>query len=309
MRARAWSVISAVNLVIGARDGDYQSIVEEAMGNSNQICEQIEKDLRRTFPSHYLFHSQKEEDDLMNSSFICEDLDPDGVESLRRILNAYALYDEEIGYCQGMNFIAATCLTFMPEEESFWLLVAIMNDDPYCMRELFTTDMAGSLETLFVADRLVQKLLPDLHQHLENEGINISMFATQWLMTIFSSSFDFDLVSKVWDNFLVEGWKVVYRVFIAILASCEQDLLNLPFEHILTFLRDKLPSRIDGQTILSASLGVRLRSRHIRKYTKEFRMTQSQENFKSRRSSSGSSGVKKVKQRGKDLVQKLAVGS
>jgi hypothetical protein len=309
MRARAWSVISAVNLVIGARDGDYQSIVEEAMGNSNQICEQIEKDLRRTFPSHYLFHSQKEEDDLMNSSFICEDLDPDGVESLRRILNAYALYDEEIGYCQGMNFIAATCLTFMPEEESFWLLVAIMNDDPYCMRELFTTDMAGSLETLFVADRLVQKLLPDLHQHLENEGINISMFATQWLMTIFSSSFDFDLVSKVWDNFLVEGWKVVYRVFIAILASCEQDLLNLPFEHILTFLRDKLPSRIDGQTILSASLGVRLRSRHIRKYTKEFRMTQSQENFKSRRSSSGSSGVKKVKQRGKDLVQKLTVGS
>ncbi len=309
MRARAWSVISAVNLVIGARDGDYQSIVEEAMGNSNQICEQIEKDLRRTFPSHYLFHSQTEEDDLMNSSFICEDLDPDGVESLRRILNAYALYDDQIGYCQGMNFIAATCLTFLPEEESFWLLVAIMNDDPYCMRELFTTDMAGSLETLFVADRLVKKLLPDLHQHLENEGINISMFATQWLMTIFSSSFDFDLVSKVWDNFLVEGWKVVYRVFIAILASCEQDLLNLPFEHILTFLRDKLPSRIDGQTILSASLGVRLRSRHIRKYTKEFRMMQSQENFKSRRSSSGSSGVKNAKQRGKDLVRKLTVGS
>ena len=199
-------------------------------------------------------------------------------------------------------------LTFLPEEESFWLLVAIMNDDPYCMRELFTTDMSGSLETLFVADRLVKKLLPDLHQHLESEGINISMFATQWLMTIFSSSFDFDLVSKVWDNFLVEGWKVVYRVFIAILGSCEQDLLNLQFEHILTFLRDKLPSRIDGQNILSASLGVRLRSRHIRKYTKEFRMMQSNENFKSR-SSSGSSGVKKVKQRGIDLVKKLNVGS
>ena len=117
------------------------------------------------------------------------------------------------------------------------------------------------------------------------------------------------IASKVWDNFLVEGWKVVYRVFIAILASCEQDLLNLQFEHVLSFLRDKLPSRIDGQTILSASLGVRLRSRHIRKYTKEFRTMQSQENFKSRRSSSGSSGVKNVKQRGKDLVRKLTVGS
>ena len=313
MRARAWSVISAVNLVISARDGDYQQLVEEATllmeGKNDKNAAQIEKDLRRTFPSHYLFHSHKEQEDLMNSSsFMCEDFSADGIDALRRILKAYALYDDEIGYCQGMNFIAAMFLTFLPEEESFWLLVAIMNDDPYSIRDLFTKDMSGSLETLFVADRLVQKLLPDLHQHLENEGINISMFATQWLMTIFSSSFPFDLVSRVWDSFLVEGWKVVYRVFIAILGSCEQELLNLSFEHILTFLRDKLPSKVDGQAILAASLEVRLRSKHIRKYTKKFRTMQSKENLK-KQGSAGSSGAKYVKQRGKKLVQKLTTGS
>ena len=46
-----------------------------------------------------------------------------GQASLRRVLKAYSVYDREIGYCQGMNFIAGMFLTLMPEEESFWLLV------------------------------------------------------------------------------------------------------------------------------------------------------------------------------------------
>lgn len=310
IRGRAWSIISAVNTVMDARDGDYQDIVEEATqrmeSKEDTNASQIERDLRRTFPKHYLFHSNFEEEDMMNSSAIlCEEFTPDGIEALRRILYAYSIYDEEIGYCQGMNFIAAMFLTFLPEEESFWLLVAIMNDDPYRMRELFTKDMSGSLETLFVADKLVQKMLPNLHQHLNNEGINISMYACQWLMTLFSSNFNFDLVSKVWDNFLVEGWKVVYRVFIAILASSEQALLNLSFEQILTFLRDKLPRRVDGQTIMEASLEIRLRSKHIRKYTKEFRLQQSNENLH-KKGSSGSTGENSVQHRRKKFVQKLS---
>ena len=46
-----------------------------------------------------------------------------GQASLRRVLKAYSVYDRDIGYCQGMNFIAGMFLTLMPEEEAFWLLV------------------------------------------------------------------------------------------------------------------------------------------------------------------------------------------
>ncbi len=78
--------------------------------------------------------------------------DSSGPAALRRILYAYSVYDSEVvspiyfaclihlwksvqwtflfihyhglkGYCQGMNFIAAMFLTFLPEEESFWMLV------------------------------------------------------------------------------------------------------------------------------------------------------------------------------------------
>ena len=46
-----------------------------------------------------------------------------GQAALRRVLRAYSMYDGEVGYCQGMNFIAAMFLTILTEEEAFWLLV------------------------------------------------------------------------------------------------------------------------------------------------------------------------------------------
>jgi hypothetical protein len=48
---------------------------------------------------------------------------PGGQAALRRVLRAYSYYDPEVGYCQGMNFIAGMFLTVMSEEDAFWLLV------------------------------------------------------------------------------------------------------------------------------------------------------------------------------------------
>lgn len=50
-----------------------------------------------------------------------------GQAALRRVLRAYSYHDREVGYCQGMNFIAGMFLTIMPEEEAFWLLVCKYN--------------------------------------------------------------------------------------------------------------------------------------------------------------------------------------
>jgi len=177
-----------------------------------------------------------------------------------------------VGYCQGMNFIAAMFLTFLSEEESFWLLVAVMNDEPYSMRNLFAEDMAGVKETLFVADKILQKFLPKLHKHMVQEDVDLSMFATRWFMTIFTSVFPFSLVSRVWDVYLVEGWKVVYRVMVCLLGHAQLDLMDLDMEDILTYLRDEFPSKIKGPSILRESLKVPLRHRHIRKYTNEWRV-------------------------------------
>lgn len=50
-------------------------------------------------------------------------LTPGGQAALRRVLRAYSYHDRDVGYCQGMNFIAGMFLTQLSEEEAFWLLV------------------------------------------------------------------------------------------------------------------------------------------------------------------------------------------
>lgn len=67
---------------------------------------QIEKDLPRTFPGHSRIHKPV----------------------LRRILAAYAMHKADIGYCQGMNFIAAVLSMFLSEEDAFYGLAAIVEE-------------------------------------------------------------------------------------------------------------------------------------------------------------------------------------
>ena len=51
------------------------------------------------------------------------------------IWQAYSIFDEEIGYVQGLSFITAVLLLHLPEESAFVLFVHIMHN--YGLRELF----------------------------------------------------------------------------------------------------------------------------------------------------------------------------
>ena len=76
----------------------------------NPSAKQIELDLLRTLPKNKHFES----------------LESDGTSRLRRVLTAFSYHNQAVGYCQGLNRLAAVALLFMPEEDAFWCLVAIV---------------------------------------------------------------------------------------------------------------------------------------------------------------------------------------
>ncbi|KAL7561705.1 hypothetical protein ACA910_016467 [Epithemia clementina (nom. ined.)] len=192
-----------------------------------------------------------------------------GQASLRRVLKAYSVYDREIGYCQGMNFVAGMFLTLMPEEEAFWLLVSVMNEEPCRMRGLFGEGMRETHLVLHVAERLIQMHLPKVYKQLDKENIHITMFATQWLLTQYTSSFRFDLVLRVWDAFLGEGWKITYRVMLALLKIHEAQILQSSFEDVLALVRE-LPDRVSGNTVIETALEIPLKRQTIQKLEMEW---------------------------------------
>lgn len=192
-----------------------------------------------------------------------------GQASLRRVLRAYNAYDPEVGYCQGMNFIAGMFITYMSEEEAYWLLVNIMNDAPCRMKGLFGEGMKEAHQVLYVAEKLIAQFNPKLSKHFDKEGIHITMFATQWLLTMYTSSFPFHFVTRVWDCFLSEGWKVAYRVMLALLERASPILMKLRFEDILEYFKE-LPTFVDGDTVLEHAFKIPLKKKHIEKYAKEW---------------------------------------
>ena len=73
----------------------------------------ILKDLDRTYPNQSLFKTKY----------------GSGQRSLYRVLCSYSKYNKEIGYVQGMGFIAAVLLIlliYMDEESTFFILESLM---------------------------------------------------------------------------------------------------------------------------------------------------------------------------------------
>jgi hypothetical protein len=44
------------------------------------------------------------------------------------VLSAYSVFNPDVGYCQGMNFVAALMLLTASEEDVFWMLVVLVGD-------------------------------------------------------------------------------------------------------------------------------------------------------------------------------------
>mmetsp|Transcript_21006 Transcript_21006/g.26574 ORF Transcript_21006/g.26574 Transcript_21006/m.26574 type:complete len:104 (+) Transcript_21006:1322-1633(+) len=88
-------------IAVEGRDNELYHRLLKQQTWEQQTKEQIEKDIHRTMPGHILFQEAAQ-----------------GRQMLTNVLLAYSMYNPEVGYCQGMGFITAMFLMYMPEEVS-----------------------------------------------------------------------------------------------------------------------------------------------------------------------------------------------
>eukprot|EP01064_Diplonema_japonicum_P014751 TRINITY_DN2244_c0_g2_i1.p1 TRINITY_DN2244_c0_g2~~TRINITY_DN2244_c0_g2_i1.p1 ORF type:complete len:342 (+),score=37.38 TRINITY_DN2244_c0_g2_i1:89-1114(+) len=218
------------------------------------LAEIIKRDLGRTFPTHALFLGT----------------DSVGQKSLYSLLKAYAIYDPKIGYCQGMGFIAATLLTQMKEEEAFWCFVLLMKRQKYELGDMYLPGFPKVQEAFEILQILIEAFSPPLAEHFRAEGINTNYFASQWFMTLFVYLFPFKLLLRVWDIFLLEGWKLVFRVAMSLLLSAETELLELKMEGILPKLKT-LHENKDPSVLIAEACKIKITNRELRLLAKRIR--------------------------------------
>uniref|UniRef100_A0A182NKJ8 Rab-GAP TBC domain-containing protein n=1 Tax=Anopheles dirus TaxID=7168 RepID=A0A182NKJ8_9DIPT len=214
----------------------------------------IQRDINRTFPAHKFF---KENGGT-------------GQENLYKVSKAYAVYDTEVGYCQGLSFIAASLLLHMPEEEAFCVLVALMYN--YGLRDMYKMGFESLYLRLYQLNRLMKDQLPDLYEHFVQMGVESHMFASQWFLTLFTARFPLYFVFYILDVFLLDGIPVLFQVALTLLNVCRKDLLELDFEGILKYFRVTLPKKCRSETQAKKlmKLSFECKVKKLKKYELEY---------------------------------------
>ncbi|KAK9820411.1 hypothetical protein WJX72_010036 [[Myrmecia] bisecta] len=181
----------------------------------------IEKDVGRTFPNLRRFST------------------PEGRRSLEMVLRAYAASDPEVGYCQGMNFLAGVLLAWLPADaDAFGGLVVLMQERE--LRQLYTTDLAMLQVRLWQIGKLMP---PQLAHHMEMHGALPVLYASSWLLTAFASDFPLSFASRVMDVILTDNYTAaMMKVVLGILRHCEAALLAMTdMEQMVDYLKMEVP--------------------------------------------------------------------
>uniref|UniRef100_A0A3Q1ANG7 TBC1 domain family member 1 n=1 Tax=Amphiprion ocellaris TaxID=80972 RepID=A0A3Q1ANG7_AMPOC len=182
-------------------------------------------DLGRTFPTHPYFQAQLGAGQL----------------SLYNILKAYSLLDPEVGYCQGLSFIAGVLLLHMGEEDAFNMLKFLMYD--VGLRKQYRPDMIILQIQMYQLSRLLHDYHRDLYSHLEQQEIGPSLYATPWFLTAFASHFPLGFVARVFDMLFLQGSEVVFKVALSLLGSHKPLILQHDnLESIVDFIKTTLPN-------------------------------------------------------------------
>ena len=180
--------------------------------DSEKLKEDIEiviiKDLDRTYPDCQLFKEKY----------------GNGQRKLYKVLSNYSKYNKNTGYVQGMGFIAAVFLTYMDEESSFFMLDSLMKK--YKLEGFYLPGFPELKKTFYILLNLEKKFIPKIYELFKKEGMVPSMYASEWFICLFSRNLDFHTLVRIFDVFLLEGYKVIYRFSVAFLKLKENEFLN-----------------------------------------------------------------------------------
>ncbi|KAL4622800.1 carabin-like isoform X1 [Arapaima gigas] len=237
-----YGILSAIAMLNDARDENPSPFLQAGTMSSSEVAvlRQIALDLRRSFPTHR---------SLMGDT-------PEAIEGqakLFRVLIAYARYNPQVGYSQGMSHIGAVLLMNLPEEEAFWALVALLESPKY-ISGLFDRSLDRVWHQVQVFHQLLKHRSPRLFQHIEDVGVSSLHYAIPWFLSVFTSLPCWDSVLAIWDLIMLQGMLALFRVGLSIVQLLEPQLLQMKDEALVLPLLLHVPVEVAQHCVLIQAL-------------------------------------------------------
>ena len=189
----------------------------------------IYRDIKRTFP-------------LQNYTSINKNKKQMNETSLYNVLKAFWSIDEEIGYCQGMNYITGFLLinTDFNEKNAFFLLISIFSNtflkrkkNFFSLRGLFIEEFPLLYFFIFIFDDLLKKNIPKLRKHLLDNDITNDIWIIKWFQTAFTMILPIDWSQKLWDNIFSTDFFFIIKFSISLCMALSKDLMQLDEQQLI----------------------------------------------------------------------------
>ncbi|XP_065098814.1 TBC1 domain family member 12 isoform X3 [Paramisgurnus dabryanus] len=211
----------------------------------------IRLDISRTFPSLFIFQKGGPYHDLLHS-----------------VLGAYTCYRPDVGYVQGMSFIAAVLILNLDEADAFIAFANLLNKP--CQMAFFRVDHELMLKYFAAFEVFFEENLPRLFNHFKSYNLTPDLYLIDWIFTLYSKSLPLDVACRVWDVFCRDGEEFLFRTGLGILRLYEEVLLQMDFIHIAQFL-SRLPDETSPERLFSSIANTHMIS-YNRKWTQVFNL-------------------------------------
>jgi len=221
-RSMVWMYTSGAEYEMNKNPQLYQKLLDEPL--DFHITESIAKDVPRTFPDNIYFKDTP---------------DPRAKRKcLTNVLYAVAHKHPDIGYCQGLNFIAGILLIIVKDEHKvFWLMDRMVS----MFTEYYTIDMIGLKTDQEVLGKLIELKIPAVHDHLKSENITWMLISAKWFLCIYADVLPIETVLRIWDCLFSEGDKIIFRVALTMIMLYKDQILECEsFPEIVTYCK-KIP--------------------------------------------------------------------
>ena len=249
LRSYVWQLFAGKDKLV--KKGLFEKLDKEPINKNSELS--IIKDLDRTYPLCQLFKEKYGK----------------GQRNLFRVLSNYSKYNKNIGYVQGLGYLAALFLIYMDEESAFYMLHAVIKN--YGMEGLYLPGFPDLKKKFYVLLNLEKKFIPEIYNILKRDEALPSFYASEWFMCLFCKKVKPNILVRIIDVFLYEGYKVIYRFAIAFLKMKENDFIKNPsgiFYSSVTL--KKLFENIEVEELFKEAFDLNLSKKHIAKYEEEY---------------------------------------
>ena len=140
----------------------------------------------------------------------------------------------------------------------------------YDYRGFFIQGMPKVYSCFYVGNGVLRHFLPNVYKRIKENGLSISMYATQWFMTGFTSSFPIEAALRIWDCFFYEGFKVIYRFFLAALVINSKELSVCSFERTMEIFRN-FGKNLSTNSLIKAAFKLSLKHKLIDRLENDYK--------------------------------------